>query len=216
MVTDDFRTILRRVGNVLIVIGVIDVGVMVACILTMTSYSSSLNFFAIVAGVLLRRGSLTTATWVTRIAAVFLGMAPVGLMLYFQQPFTALYNANRALLGASALVFIVVTSLAIWLIRELRRQPILDAMKVTGTLRRPPYIAAMIGFVFFAGMGLLVNHLFNSPTARKAVEVARAQYGTQYEYTVTQMSWAPHHASAVLTAYNDHESKTVTVSFDTP
>jgi hypothetical protein len=216
MVTDDFRTILRRAGNVLIVVGTIDVGVMVACILTMTSYSSSLNVFAIVAGVMLRRGSLATARWVTRIAAFLLGMAPVGLVLCFQQPWVALYRDRPGLFAASFAVLVVVSLPAIWLIRELRRKPVLDAMKLTLMPHRPPYIAAVVAFVLFAGMSLLMHHLFNSPTARRAVEVARAQYGSQYEYTLIRMNWAPHHANAELKAYNDKESKTVTVSFDTP
>jgi hypothetical protein len=216
MVTDDFRSILRRAGNVLIVVGVIDAGIMVACILTMTSYSSSLNVFAIIAGVMLRRGSLAAAAWVTRFAALFLGLIPVAMVLSTMEPWAGAWHANPALLALSFAFLIGVGSLAIWLLRELRRQPVLDAMKLTGMRVRPPYAIIAAAVVVCAGVGLLVHHLLDSPAAHRAVDVARAKYGTQYQYRVTRMNWTPEHATATLEAYNDHESKTVMVTFDTP
>lgn len=216
MVKDDFRSILRRAGNVLIAVGIVDVGVMVVCILTVTPYSSSLNVFAIVAGIMLRRGSLGAATWVARISALMLGMAPVGLAASFIEPWHSLLSKQPELASMSYALMAVMVILALWLLRELRRKPVLDAMVLTRTPQRPPYIAALVGLVGFGSMCLLVHHLMDTPTAHRAVEVARATYGPQYEYTVTRIAWTSNRTTATLTAHNDHESKEVTVSFDTP
>jgi len=50
--------ILKRIGWVLLVIGLVDIGVMVYCIANGFAYSSSLNIFAVVGGAFLVRGSL--------------------------------------------------------------------------------------------------------------------------------------------------------------
>lgn len=42
--------ILRRVGWALVIVGVLDVGLMIYCIISGVAYSSSLNVFAVVAG----------------------------------------------------------------------------------------------------------------------------------------------------------------------
>ena len=60
-----YRAILRRVGLLLIVIGVLDVGYMIYCIVNGESYSSGLNIFAIVAGIFLIRGHLGAVGLVT-------------------------------------------------------------------------------------------------------------------------------------------------------
>jgi hypothetical protein len=55
------QAILRRVGGVLVAIGLVDIAWMIYCIVHGISYRSSLNLFAVIAGVLLLRGSLRTA-----------------------------------------------------------------------------------------------------------------------------------------------------------
>jgi hypothetical protein len=55
------QAILRRVGGVLVAVGLVDIAWMIYCIVHGISYRSSLNLFAVIAGVLLLRGSLRTA-----------------------------------------------------------------------------------------------------------------------------------------------------------
>jgi hypothetical protein len=50
---DDHLQIMRRVGKVLIVVGLIDIGFMVYCIANRMGYSSSLNIFALAGGIFL-------------------------------------------------------------------------------------------------------------------------------------------------------------------
>lgn len=54
--------ILKRIGWVLLVIRLVDIGVMVYCIANGFAYSSSLNIFAVVGGAFLIRGSLRAAS----------------------------------------------------------------------------------------------------------------------------------------------------------
>ena len=54
--------ILKRVGGVLLVVGLIDIGVMIYCAVNRISYSSSFNVFAVIAGIFLLRGSLGAAS----------------------------------------------------------------------------------------------------------------------------------------------------------
>ena len=66
--------ILKRVGKVLIIIGLVDIAVMIYCIANSISYSSSFNIFAVIAGVFLYRGSLRTAVITTWLSSIFIVM----------------------------------------------------------------------------------------------------------------------------------------------
>lgn len=60
--------ILKRVGTVLMVVGAIDIAAMIYCVASGYSYPSSLNIFALVAGIFIRRGSLRASSWVRWLA----------------------------------------------------------------------------------------------------------------------------------------------------
>ena len=51
----------RTPGVILLVVGLLDIGIMIYCIVNKLAYSSSLNIFAVIAGILLIRGSVKTA-----------------------------------------------------------------------------------------------------------------------------------------------------------
>lgn len=65
----DHIKILRRVGWLLVVVGALDIGVMIYCITNQIAYSSSLNVFAVVAGIFLLRGSLEAVRYVAWFSA---------------------------------------------------------------------------------------------------------------------------------------------------
>ena len=64
--------ILKRVGAVLLAVGLIDIAVMIYCIANRISYASSFSIFAVVAGIFLLRGSLRAASIVRRFAVFML------------------------------------------------------------------------------------------------------------------------------------------------
>jgi hypothetical protein len=67
-----YRGVLKRVGVVLVLVALADVGWMIYCFIHGMPYSSSLNLFAVAAGVFLIRGSLRTATYVRWFSIFFL------------------------------------------------------------------------------------------------------------------------------------------------
>src|ERR1700689_4822756 len=67
-----YRSILKRVGVVLVLAGLAAIGWMIYCIIHRRSYSSSLNLFAVAAGILLIRGSLRTDSLVRWFSVFFL------------------------------------------------------------------------------------------------------------------------------------------------
>ncbi len=79
--------ILNKTGRVLLIVGLIDVAVMIYCVVNQIAYSSSVNLFAVIAGVFLLRGSLRAASAV-RWLSVFLLAALFSLALAwpFVQP----------------------------------------------------------------------------------------------------------------------------------
>jgi uncharacterized protein YjeT (DUF2065 family) len=83
MDSQSYRAILRRVGVVLLVIGVADIGWMVYCIVNDISYRSSLNLFAVIAGILLIRGNLRAAATIRWFGVFFVA---AGLTLFFTWP----------------------------------------------------------------------------------------------------------------------------------
>src|SRR5665213_245591 len=87
---------MRRVGVVLVVVGVLDVGFMIYAIMHRMSYSSSLNVFAIIAGLFLLRGSLRAASIIRRFAALFLAAGISVLPLIpFIWPFDLILTSVR-------------------------------------------------------------------------------------------------------------------------
>ena len=68
-ITGEARTILRRVGLVLIAFGMLDIGVMIYCIANAINYSSSFNVFAVIAGIYVGRGHPWWVKWTTRASA---------------------------------------------------------------------------------------------------------------------------------------------------
>ena len=77
------QVVVRRVGWTLIVLGVLDVAYMVYCIASNLAYSSSLNIFAVIAGVYLARGHLGAVRVVTWFSAFYLSGFLLALVVLF-------------------------------------------------------------------------------------------------------------------------------------
>ena len=58
-----YRSVLRCVGNAFILYGLSDLGMLAWCAWQGENCSSSFNLFAVVAGLLIRRGNLRVARW---------------------------------------------------------------------------------------------------------------------------------------------------------
>jgi hypothetical protein len=218
------RDILRRVGIVLVIIGLVDIGVMIYCIAKGISYSSSFNIFAVIAGIFLLRGNRWMASTVRSFALFILtvcGLALIGSP--FIQPIGLAITEFRLnpiafLVGGaySMLLFVVL----IWLVWELGREPIRAARASAGlkplSARKP--IAWGVGL---AGMlGVLLTFLMGGQSAQRAAAMAEKQYGPAYRYHVRSISIFSDAEGttvrAVVTAWNDREIKEIPVHFQEP
>ena len=213
--------ILRRAGVVLIVVGALDIAVMVYCIIRGVSYSSSLNVFAVVAGVFLVRGSLAAAGLVRWFSAFLLaGLCALALAWPVVQPFDLTLTQIRldpTAAALSALVLVALGCLFLWLQRQLGRPPVLAAAEAAGkkvrSMRLP--VAAGAGIVVLLAAALPFT--LGGESAARAKAVAQEQLGTGFKYHVSSLSVASTGTgtavSARVTAWNGNEVRVVPVEW---
>ncbi|MGA9723114.1 MAG: hypothetical protein WBQ86_11710 [Candidatus Binatus sp.] len=221
---DDFAylPILRRVGVVLIVVGVVDVGVMIYCIVHRIGYASSFNVFAIIAGIFLMRGSLRTAATISRFAAFMLAgfLGIVLLWPVYLPPGLALAALRFYPVRSLAYLAFVVALLAFlfWVVRQLSDEAVLAASARSATKIRSlrgPILASSAIVVFIVSMTALGAR---SDHAKRAEQIAASHVGIGYKLYVTSMrtvrTGKGRTVSAVVFAWNDQEIRKIPVSWD--
>lgn len=215
---DDHLQIMRRVGKVLIVVGLIDIGFMVYCVANGMGYSSSLNIFALAGGIFLRRGSMRAARFVTRYSAFVLA-AGLGLCLFllpFIRPpglWLAQLRLSPVATLASAALMIVMLGLLLWTYRQMRSPAVVSALVAVGEDSAVPKSYFAIGAAIPLLIAVIFHFTLHGDIGARAVELAKAKYGDSYQYNPTSFSEAGSHASVTLDAYNSHEIKSVTVGW---
>jgi hypothetical protein len=191
--TSDHLPLLKKAGLVLVVVGLLDIGLMIYAIASQVSYSSSLNVFALVAGVFLLRGSLRAASAVRWLAFFFLAaliavsvvsplLLPLGLLATYVQV------SPLAFMGSLG-VFAVALLLFGWLAKQLSAEPIKTARLAAGRRERDARIPLLVGVglaVVLAGVNFTVQR---SESAARAVSEARAELGADYEFHVSSINY---------------------------
>ncbi|HKS83907.1 MAG TPA: hypothetical protein VJR71_00365 [Pseudolabrys sp.] len=127
-----YLDILERVGFVLLVAGMLDIGVMIYCIMNAMAYSSSFNIFAVVLGVLLIRGNIWAASIVRFFGAFFLagGLALVGFLPFLQPMSLTLAELRNT--SPFGLAFpAALLAMCLWAALELNRDPVLAAFSAS-------------------------------------------------------------------------------------
>jgi hypothetical protein len=213
-----YRRVLREVGLVVLIIGVADIGLMIYCIMTGQNYSSSLNIFAVVAGIFLMRGSLAATKIVTWFAAFLLaGVLSASLVLLpLLQPFDLwltefrLDPAESLLLGGFGLA---VLAALVWVYWRLRSPEVVEARVSVGQSPLPPRSAFVLGITLAVGIAILFHFTMGGENAAKAIQIAESQNGPGYKYYVTDMHWFNSTVHARVKAYNEHEVKSVEVEW---
>lgn len=211
-------SILRRVGWVLVVVGLLDVGLMAYCIANQQSYSSSLNVFAVIAGIFLLRGHLGAV----RVVAWFSAFMLTGLLLCSLAVFPWMQPLDYWLLITrqhpfSAVVYFILVVAVLWMLywvyRRLRLPAVLEARVAAGHTPGPPTSAFVAGSALAIFLATMMQLMLRGETAQEAKHLAAQQYGGQYRYFVSSISWSGNHVSARLTAYNEDETKEVAVEW---
>lgn len=210
--------ILRRVGWTLVIVGVVDIGVMIYCIANRISYSSTLNLYAVVAGVLLLRGKLVAA----RVVAWFCAFMISALLLcgFSVVPWLQPLEYSLMVVRESPFNFFLriafVAAMLTWMFwayRKLLSPVVMEARRAAGLKPGRPVSAFVAGCAFAVLMGVMLQLTMKGESAEKAVRLATEQYGDEYKYFVSSIRWAGSHGSARLRAYNDKESKEVEVEW---
>lgn len=185
-----YIAILRRVGSVLIAIGLIDIAVMIYCVINGFSYSSSFNIFAVIAGVLLLRGGLTTAAvvrwYATFMLAAFVALILALLVIASIHPSSLAsihFILNPGTLFVSVAFALSVLAFLLWVIREIGREPVQAARVAAGrksqNIRIPALLgiglaAVILGFLLSSGgpySELEVTFLARQPASAPSVSV---------------------------------------------
>jgi hypothetical protein len=215
----EYLKILKHVGWTLVVIGVLDIGFMVYCIVNQISYSSSLNIFAVIAGILLLRGSLGTARIVTWFSAFVLAGLVLGSFIVFPwlRPLDYWLLTFRGDPLGFLLSIVVGVALLFWLFwvyKKLRSPIVMEARAAAGHRVGVPRSAFLSGSAIAIFMAVLLQLTLKGDSAEKALLLAAQQHGSQYKYFVSGINWTGHHISARLTAYNDKESKEIRIEWE--
>ena len=148
------RPILARVGEVLLIVGVLDIGVMIYCIMNGISYASSFNIFAVGFGILLIRGSLWAASVVRFFSALFVacGISLIAVFPFLQPIRLTLAEAHHI----SPFPFVLslfFLALSFWTARELNGEPVLAAFQASGKSVSPLLVPVVLGFGLVAAAG---------------------------------------------------------------
>ena len=217
--TNSYLSTLRRVGIVVIIIGVLDIGYMAYCISTEQSYSSSLNIFAIVAGIFLMRGNLTAARVISWFTAFFLAAFIIGIVIIaptFQPLGLSItqIRLNPYSFIISAFISVVLLCVLFWIYRELRSPIVIKALSDKQKSVKAPKSAFIAGGCLVLIIVIMMNLTLNGASSKKAVLLAKEKLGAQYQYNVKEMRWAGDHVWANVTAYNKTEIKSIEVEWD--
>jgi len=219
---DDYRRSLRTVGAALIILGLLDVGVMIYCIATRTSYSSSFNLFAVIAGVYLRRGNLRAARWVAFFSAFYLsGFASIPVILALLMPASLILTVVR-LHPVLAVVWLVVVAgllaLLAWVYQRLTSADVLTGMDSESieyrSFRRRPSMGFVIGGALGAVLLIAIGFTLRGNGAERAKAEARRRMGPSYQYFVSKMSTDSSGTRATVIAYSPREAREVEVRWE--
>lgn len=225
---DNYRSILTRVGIVLIAVGIVDfvyfwyTSDQPICIVSLTpNYSphpsSSPSTLLVGLGVFFLRGNLQLVPIVTWCAAFTVSYLLTDLIrLPFVVPTEVLGIAFRVH-PVGNFMPILEAAVAFWVYRQLRAAPVVSALVRSGHSQS----AFCVKLAFILGIALVVVPLiieyfyFTPDTAveAKVVEIARTEYGENYKYHVLAMRQSSGHIQACLSAYNEQEYKVVPVEW---
>jgi hypothetical protein len=222
MESQAYRPVLKRVGSVLVVVGLIDIAWMIYCIVHKMSYQSSLNLFAVIAGVLLMRGSLRTAATVRWFGIFFL---TAGIAMFIAWPAIQPLDLTLTRIRLNPVGFVVSTVLVVflfallyWVIRELGRDAVRMAIDSAGLKRRDMRLPAALGVALVIVLAISLNVLLRGTSAERAKSMAEEQAGSGYKFHVSSLRISrvgvSESASGVVTAWNDKEIKDIPVHWE--
>ncbi len=222
MESRSYRSILKRVGAVLALIGVLDIGVTVYCIIHEIPYRSNLNLFALIAGILLLRGSLRTAAIVRWFGVFFLSASIATLFAWpAGQPMDLTLTKIRLDPGgfiADVACLLLIFALLYWVIAELGREAVQVAGDSAGIKRRDMRFPVGVGIALVICLAALLHTFLGGGSAEHVKSMAEKLVGPGYKLHVSSMrvskSGDTESVSGVVTAWNDQEIREIAVHWE--
>lgn len=228
--------VLRRVGLVAIIVGSLDVLSMAYSVAHRMDYTSSLNIFAIIAGIFLYRGSVSAARVCANFCACFLGaivtvvvLLPLGLLALFPFDFWIALVRHDPNLSSAPLAFALLwVAIIVALFAYVNRA--LTTGVVTGVYGNTPprpywrswWSAAGISLaaVSVVTTGMFLSMLFNGEAGHRAVRKAQERLGAasaSYAFQVTNLHITRDDAGTMVDArviaYNSKEVRQIEVEW---
>lgn len=222
MSENDYKAYMKRAGLSLFALAVCDVALYVYCMLAGRMYFPVLGSLALILGLLLHRGSLSTAYNLGHFLALYLsGVAVATAAMAFIYPIGLLNaQANGDLarvvinVGATVLEHCLLVICAYWLLRP----RVLEARTRSGKKTKPWRLSAAIGVVLASGLIWMVGNLNNGPVGQRAKEEARRLLGQQYSFYVksvqTSYSSGQKSIEVVVAAWKDDEVRYVPIKWN--
>ncbi len=217
--------IISLIGKVLIVVGFIDIAFMIWAISQKISYSSSLNIFAVIAGIFLVNGSFKMAKIVSFFAGIFLGAAAIAIFIVpviTPISYWIVYaKLNTLSFLLNSLITVGLFVLIAWIYIKLTSGPMIEDMRKRGIkfdkLRKKKHAGLVVGVV----LGLIIFSfsffMFRGDTSKMVIEKAKQEYGGNYNYIIKGMNMTTANGqtsgSANVAAYNDKEIKNIMIKF---
>ena len=227
----NYRSILTRVGIVLIAFGIFDFMYFLyapdlpVCIVgasnSSPTSSESFPLHFVFIGVFLLLGNLKMASIVTWIAAFILPYLVSDLVrIPFAFPaehWVIAFRIKPIGYFLPILMKIMAVAVAWWIYTQLRAAPVVSACVRSGhSTASPPKLAFILGIAYVA-VPLSIGFFFFTPDSAaeaNAVEVARTEYGEGYKYHVRAVGQYNGQMQACLSAYNEQEIKFVRVEWE--
>lgn len=213
--------ILKRVGIVLVIIGAIDIAYMIYCIANQIAYFSSFNIFSVVAGMFLIKGNLNAASFVRWFAAFILGCFATILVAFpFFQPIDLTItqvelSPSKFFVACAFMIFL--SALLYWLVHELGRNEVLEAIKTEGRKIRSIKFTIGCGVLIVMLLAVFVRVLMGGESAGKASAIALKEAGSGYKAHVTSLNISKSSSgtsvSGIVTVWNKKEIRTIPVSW---
>ncbi|MDP1781416.1 MAG: hypothetical protein Q8S92_19960 [Hydrogenophaga sp.] len=191
--SSDALAILKRVGLVLVMVGLMDIILMVYAIANQTPYSSTLNIFAVVAGVFLSRGSLRMASavrWLSFFILSTLGAAMVATPVMLPMGLIATYVQLKSF-DVMVSLGIAMSSLVIfgWIAVQLSDESIGAARLAVGRRQRDARIPLLAGIALVAALAGLNLTVQRTDSAARAIGEARMELGDDFEFYVSSINY---------------------------
>ena len=115
------------------------------------------------------------------------------------------------------LILVFVSVILIWMCIQFSTSESIQAFIDGGYKSTVPklisFSAAAAVTLLIILIGVFFNFFYSSEAITKAVKLARAQYGNNYQYHVTSFNIENDHGIATVTVYNNEAIKTVEVQW---